>query len=126
MVAFCSASEISVRCFARRKKRTLDPNEIVDMLLVIEKAAPHLYLWAELGKHSGTRKPKEIDQDYREAAGLAALAAEHRHAKLSAMKLAGDPTNPVRMIKDKKDDQSTLARAVDGDNHSASIGRTIR
>jgi hypothetical protein len=77
--------------------RTRDPNEIVDMLLVIEKAASHFYLRAEMGKHSGTRKPKEIDEDYREAAALASLAAPYRHARLSAMKLAGDPNNPVRI-----------------------------
>jgi hypothetical protein len=67
------------------------------MLLVIEKAASHFYLRAEMGKHSGTRKPKEIDEDYREAAALASLAAPYRHARLSAMKLAGDPNNPVRI-----------------------------
>jgi hypothetical protein len=80
--------------------RTRDPNEIVDMLLVIEKAASHFYLRAEMGKHSGTRKPKEIDEDYREAAALASLAAPYRHARLSAMKLAGDPNNPVRIKED--------------------------
>ena len=79
--------------------RTRDPNEVVDMLHVIEKAASHFYLRAEMGKHSGTRTPKEIDEDYREAAALASLAAPYRHARLSAMKLAGDPNNPVR-IKD--------------------------
>ena len=36
--------------------------------------------------------------------------APYRHAHLSFMKLAGDK----------------LARAVDGDNHPASVGRTIR
>jgi hypothetical protein len=76
--------------------RTRDPNEIVDMLHVIEKAASHFYLRAEMGERSGTRKPKEIDEDYREAAALASLAAPYRHARLSAMKLAGDPNNPAR------------------------------
>jgi hypothetical protein len=56
MVAFCS-------CFRKKRSllreaedalgRTRDPNEIVDMLLVIEKAAPHFYLWAELGSTLG-------------------------------------------------------------------------
>jgi hypothetical protein len=54
-------------------------------------------LRAEMGKHSGARKPKEIDDDYREAAALASLAAPYRHARLSAMKLAGDPNNPLRV-----------------------------
>jgi hypothetical protein len=76
--------------------RTRDPNEIVDMLHVIEKAASHFYLRAEMGERSGTRKPKEIDEDYREAAALASLTAPYRHARLSTMKLAGDPNNPVR------------------------------
>ena len=35
-----------------------------------------------------------------QAAHLAALAAPYRHAKLSAVKLAGDPNNPVRVIPD--------------------------
>ena len=69
------------------------------MLHVIEKAASHFYLRAEMGKQSGTRKPKEIDEDYRQAAALASLAAPYRHSKLSAVKLAGDLNNPVR-IKD--------------------------
>jgi hypothetical protein len=31
---------------------------------------------------------------------LAALAAPYRHARLSAMKLAGDPNNPLRIRDD--------------------------
>jgi hypothetical protein len=52
---------------------------------------------AEMGKHFGTRKPKEIDEDYRQAAALASLAAPYRHARLSAMKLTGDANNPARI-----------------------------
>lgn len=66
------------------------------MLHVIEKAASHFYLRAEMGKRAGTRKPKEIDEDYRQAAALASLAAPYRHARLKAVTLAGDPNNPVR------------------------------
>jgi hypothetical protein len=79
--------------------RARDPNEIVDMLHVIEKAASHFYLRAEMGKNAG-RKQSEVDEDYRQAAHLAALAAPYRHARLSAMKLAGDPNNPVRFKDD--------------------------
>jgi hypothetical protein len=43
--------------------------------------------------------PFVLDAYYEKAAHLAALAAPYRHARLSAMKLAGDPNNPVR-IKD--------------------------
>jgi hypothetical protein len=75
------------------------------MLHVIEKAASHFYLRAEMGKHSGTRKPKEIDEDYREAAALASLAAPYRHARLSAMKLAGDPSNRLLIRDDATADE---------------------
>ena len=37
-----------------------------------------------------------VDEDYKQAAMLAALAAPYRHARLSAMKLADGPNNPVR------------------------------
>jgi hypothetical protein len=76
--------------------RTHDPNEVVDMLLIIEKAATHFFLRAKMGKNAG-RGTEEIDNDYKQAAALAALAAPYRHARLSAMKLAGDPNNPVRI-----------------------------
>jgi hypothetical protein len=78
--------------------RTRDPNEVVDMLHVIEESATHFFLRAKMGKNAG-RRTEEIDEDYKQAAALAALAAPYRHARLSAMKLAGDPNNPVR-IKD--------------------------
>jgi len=45
-------------------------------------------------------KPEKIDAHYEKAAHLAALAAPYRHARLSAMKLAGDPNNPVRIRDD--------------------------
>jgi hypothetical protein len=44
-------------------------------------------------------KQNSIDSYYEKAVHLAALVAPYRHARLSAMKLAGDPNNPVR-IKD--------------------------
>ena len=36
---------------------------------------------------------------------LAALAAPYRHARLSAMKLAGDPNSPVRFKEDATADE---------------------
>ena len=50
----------------------------------------HFYIRAEMGKN-GSRKQSEVDADYEKAAHLASLAAPYRHARLSAMKLAGDP-----------------------------------
>jgi hypothetical protein len=62
---------------------------------VIEMAMRHFYLRAEMRKHTD-EKPDLIDADYEKAAHLAALVAPYRHARLSTMKLAGDPNNPVR------------------------------
>jgi hypothetical protein len=45
-------------------------------------------------------KPEKIDAHYEKAAHLAALAAPYRPARLWAMKLAGDPNNPVRIRDD--------------------------
>jgi hypothetical protein len=84
--------------------RTRDPNEVVDMLHVIEKAASHFYLRAEMGKNTG-RNQSEVDADYEKAAHLAALAAPYRHARLSAMKLAGDPNNSIRIRDDATMDE---------------------
>ena len=75
--------------------RRRDPNEIVDMLHVIEKAATHFFIRAEMGKNAG-RRAEEVDRDYKQAATLAALAAPYRHARLSAVKLASSPTDPMQ------------------------------
>ena len=75
-------------------------NEVpLDCIFVIEKAMRHFFLRAETGKAVGCSQP-QVDEDYKQAATLAALAAPYRHAKLSAVKLAGDPNNPVRVIPD--------------------------
>jgi hypothetical protein len=42
-------------------------------------------------------KPEKIDAHYEKAAHLAALTAPYRHARLSAMKPAGDPNNSIRI-----------------------------
>jgi hypothetical protein len=55
----------------------------------------HFYIWAEMRKHTND-KPDLIDADYEKAAHLAALVAAYRHARLSAVKLAGDPNNAVQ------------------------------
>ena len=70
-------------------------DQVLDSLYVIEKAAQHFFIRAEMGKNAG-RRAEEVDEDYKQAATLAALAAPYRHARLSAMKLARDPNSPVR------------------------------
>ena len=80
-------------------------NEIpLDNPYVIEMAMRHFYMRAEMGKNAG-RKEALVDQDYKDAATLAALVAPFRHARLSAMKLAGDPNNPARFKDDATADE---------------------
>jgi hypothetical protein len=67
-------------------------------------AMRHFYLRAEMGKNAG-RKEALVDQDYKDAATLAALVAPYRHARLSAMKLAGDPNSPLRFKDDATADE---------------------
>jgi hypothetical protein len=79
-------------------------DQVLDALCVIESAMRHFFVRAELGKNAG-RKQSEVDEDYKQAAALAALAAPYRHPKLLAMKLAGDPNNPVRSKDDATADE---------------------
>ncbi len=64
-------------------------DQVLDSLYVIEMAMRHFYMRAAMGKNAG-RKEALVDQDYKGAATLAALVAPFRHARLSAMKLAGN------------------------------------
>ena len=96
------------------------------VLHIIEELA-HFYLRAEMGKHSGTRKPNEIDEDYRAAAALAAMAAPYRHARLSAVKLAGEPNDPMRVWDNATADELRAevlrhARATRGPNPGCRSG----
>jgi hypothetical protein len=62
------------------------------------------------GREGKERRPKkkEADEDYKQAAALAALVAPYRHSKLTAAKLAGDPNNPIRIKDDATAVQSLL------------------
>jgi hypothetical protein len=79
-------------------------DQVLDSLYVIEKAMRHFFLRAETGKAVG-RSQQQVDEDYKQAAMLAALAAPYRHARLSAMKLAGDPNNPMRVFDNASADE---------------------
>ena len=70
----------------------------------LEMAMRHFFMRAEMGKNAG-RKEALVDQDYRDAAILAAMVAPYRHARLSAVKLAGDPNNPARIKDDATADE---------------------
>jgi len=73
--------------------------EIIDALHVLERAMHHFFIWVEIGK-TRTAKNEQVDEDYKQAAALAALVTPYRHARLSAMKLADVPNNSVHMISD--------------------------
>ena len=77
---------------------------MLDSLYVIEMAMGHFYMRAEMGKNAG-RKETLVDQDFKDAATLAAMAAPYRHARLSAVKLAGDPSTPARFKNDATADE---------------------
>jgi hypothetical protein len=79
-------------------------DQVLDSLYVIEMAMRHFYVRAEMGKNAG-RKEVLVDQDYKDAATLAALVAPYRHARLSAMKLAGDQNSPLRIRDDASADE---------------------
>ena len=79
-------------------------DQALDSLYVLESAMRHFYIRAEMRKHTND-KPDLIDADYEKAAHLAALVAPYRHARLSAMKLAGDQNSPVRFKDDATADE---------------------
>jgi DNA-binding response OmpR family regulator len=75
-------------------------DQVLDSLYVMEMAAKHFFMRAEMGKNAG-RKQSEIDEDYRQAAHLAALVAPNRH--LTGLELlpkakAARPDVPIIMI----------------------------
>ena len=65
-------------------------DQVIDPLYVIEKAMHHFFMLAESRKEIGG-KLEEVNKLYERAAHLAVLAAPYRHARLSAIKLIGDP-----------------------------------
>jgi hypothetical protein len=79
-------------------------DQVFDSLYVIETAMQHFFIRAEMGKNVG-RKNEEVDADYKQAAALAAMVAPYRHARLSAMKLAGDTNAPIRFKDDATVDE---------------------
>ena len=80
-----------------------DLSQIFDTLYMIEMAASYFFRRA-LEPRKG-RKAEQIDQDYRNAAHLAVLAAPFRHSKLTATKILGHPNNPVHFRDDATADE---------------------
>jgi hypothetical protein len=79
-------------------------DQVLDCLYVLESAMRHFYTRAEMRKNTDD-KSDLIDADYEKAAHLASLVAPYRHARLSAVKLAGDPNNSARFKDDASADE---------------------
>ena len=71
---------------------------------VLEYTMRHFYARALLLKQING-KPEQIDGDLKEAAAITEMIVPYRHARLSAMKLAGDPNSPLRIRDDASADE---------------------
>ena len=64
------------------------------------------YFFTRALQYKGMGKPRdEIDASMALALEAAVAAAPYRHAKLAAIKLAGDPNNPLRMLDSASKDE---------------------
>jgi hypothetical protein len=90
-------AEVSmVDIIARRGKEAF-----LDSLFVMEEGMRHYFSKAMQAK-TNNMKPEIVDNYMQKAIEVAEKVAPYRHARLSAVKLAEDPNNPVRF----KDDAS--------------------
>jgi hypothetical protein len=112
-----SSRAIMARVAGTKNKRTLlresqeamrverDPNKIADMLYIMEYSATFYFTRAVAGA-SGKQKGKarrtaaQVDEDFDRATRIAGMAAPYRRARLSAIKVAGDPSNPMQFKDD--------------------------
>jgi hypothetical protein len=73
--------------------------DFLDSLHVMEEGMRHFYVRAATAKRNGL-KQEIVDAAFRDAVSIAEKVAPCRHPRLSAVKLAGDPNNPVRFRDD--------------------------
>ena len=78
--------------------------EFLDSLHVMEVGMRHFFAKAMHAK-TNKGKPEIIDANMLQAVSIAEKIAPYRHARLSAVKLAGDPNNPVRFKDDATADE---------------------
>jgi hypothetical protein len=72
-------------------------DQVIDSLYVIENGDA---AFLQPSRDGEERRPQRGSEDYKQAAHLATLASPYRHARLSAVRLAGDPNNPLRVRDD--------------------------
>jgi hypothetical protein len=78
--------------------------EFLDSLHVMEVGMRHFFAKAMHGK-ANKGKMETVDANILQAVSIAEKIAPYRHARLSAVKLAGDPGNPVRFKDDASADE---------------------
>ena len=78
--------------------------EFLDSLHVMEVGMRHFFAKAMHAK-ANKEKPEAIDANMLQAVSIAEKIAPYKHARLSAVKLAGDPNNPVRFKDDASADE---------------------
>ena len=72
-------------------------DQVLDSLYVIEKAAQHFFIRAEMGKHAG-RNTLQVDEDYKQAAALAALARNYRQSSWPAIRIILHGSRTMRAL----------------------------
>jgi hypothetical protein len=88
--------EIARRRAAIVKAEAVDPKMPLESLLVLEEVMRHFYFKAKILESMGEAADwRQIDQAMDQAGKWAKEVAVFRHAKLSAVKLSGDPNAPV-------------------------------
>jgi hypothetical protein len=89
------------RAAAAKTALPIDRPIALDSLGVMEETMRHFYFLAKIEESLGeTANWKMVDETMERAAKWAKEVAIYRHARLSAMKLAGDSNNPLRAIRD--------------------------
>jgi hypothetical protein len=78
--------------------------EFLDSLHVMEVGMRHFFAKAMHAK-ANKGKPETIDANMLQAVSIAEKIAPYKHARLSAVKLAGDPNNPARFKDDATADE---------------------
>ena len=78
--------------------------DFIDSLHVMEIGMRHFLTKAMTAK-ANKGKPEVVDENMLQAVSIAEKIAPYRHARLSAVKLAGDPNNPARFKDDATADE---------------------
>jgi hypothetical protein len=78
--------------------------DFLDSLYVMETAMQHFYVKAIVAEQNNG-KADVIDANFLQAVEIAAKIAPYRHARLSAVKRAGEPNNPARFKDDATADE---------------------